>query len=95
MNRPRFTLRTLLIAVTACALGIGLYRLIPERELFSGLRFGDTPDQVIRVLGRPQSVVRQSSGSETWYYKDGRAEFRRNRLAEVVVVTTTIYGPTK
>jgi hypothetical protein len=83
---PRtFGLRTLLLAVLACALGILGYGLLPNevsRSQIRQLRSGITADEVIAILGEPDSVDRNASRlgfmddyDESWLYGDAWSVF--------------------
>jgi outer membrane protein assembly factor BamE (lipoprotein component of BamABCDE complex) len=77
MTRPRFTLRTLLILVTVCAVGTPIYSLLPHRVTVNELRalkVGMTKEQVRLALGKPDIVEVPGTHVETWQYRRKAAE---------------------
>ena len=70
-GRLRFTLRTLLVVVAICAVGVFVYSWLPNyvtaTEL-NQLRRGMTQEEVRDILGAPDSIVRYRAGNERWNY---------------------------
>lgn len=81
MPRPRFTLRTLLIAVAVCAVVITAYKFSPNAVFSSeyrAVRQGMTPEEVRSILGEPYHIQQLSMPGlpgqkfeyELWWYAD-------------------------
>lgn len=71
MAFPRFTIRTLLIVVAACAFGAFVYSWLPNyvtATQLNQLRRGMTQEEVRAILGAPDSIKRYRDGNELWNY---------------------------
>lgn len=63
----KFTLRTLLLGVAACAAIAFVYRLVPPMpSTLMQLRRGMSREEVRAILGEPDAI--RYSGSERWTY---------------------------
>lgn len=66
--RPRFTLRTLLIAVALCAIGLAIHGIIPKPELLPTIRYGDQQSRILQRFGQPSKKTLNINGTENWIY---------------------------
>jgi hypothetical protein len=70
MRLPRFTLRTLLVLVAACAGGIAFYRLMPNEVTPSQrarIVSGMNEKAVLAELGEPNEIVLFDGNVDWWY----------------------------
>lgn len=86
--RFRFGLKSLLGLVTLSAVVMAICAVIPERELYRGLRRGDSMRDVNRILGKPAAITSNGKGDEVWIYGDGTVRFEDHKLREVRLWTT-------
>lgn len=67
-RRVRFTLRTLLVVVAVCAVGLAIYGAIPKPELLPGICYGDEQSGMLQKLGEPGKKTFNRNGTENWIY---------------------------
>ena len=99
MSFPRFTLRTLLVAVALCAVAVLIYSWLPDTVTTAELhrvQLGMTREEVRKLLGEPANVLHMQPSppdnlDEAWYYFRGygwldappAVGFREGRVAYV------------